>query len=647
MNMKRFVANCLSIPILAIAFAASAQTVPFDLEVGYRWLDLKGSNGMYRTQINERDGLLIRNFTLGTSDFEGHTTLVDRFRIDASDLGSGPAESLRLEASRSGAYRLRLGYRATDAFSELPAFANPQLGQGVVPGQHTYDRNRRMIDMDLELLPDHPIAPFVGYTWNDNRGPGQTTYHVGQDEFRLQQDLQERDREIRAGASFHFASIYGQVTQGWRTFRSTESLTLASGAGAGNSTGTVLGQPVTAGNLSRTDTTHVKTPFTNVFVTGQWLKRVRLTGNYVRFAADSNGSENESAAGSFTSFALGRFFSGLTESATSSAKNNTWRGGGRVEFSLAPNVDLLGGFQREHRELNGVALIDTLFLQSITFAGLDRRDIESVLQASSSIDRDEDVWNAGISARSLSGFNVRGEFREAKQDLTVAPDLAEIVVPGSQGGVFNRKIRTFDLNAGYARSGFLLGAAWRRDRAGDPVFRTDYRDRDRYRLRAGWATPKKLFRAGVTAERTTQSNLRDIGYDAKVRQYSGDVEVAPVDAVHFHASVSQFRSDSSISIRRPETFAIDQSINIENGKAREGGLTFLRGAFNLDASLGRFENRGTVPFVINRVRVRGTWDFTAKAGVTGEWDRDRYNEPAPGYGNYDASRYGVYLRLRP
>ena len=100
MNMKRFVASSLSLSIMGFAFAAHAQTVPFDLEIGYRWLDLKGSNGMYRTQVNERGGLLIRSFTLGTSDFEGHTTLVDRFRIDVSDLGVGPAQSLRLEGAR-------------------------------------------------------------------------------------------------------------------------------------------------------------------------------------------------------------------------------------------------------------------------------------------------------------------------------------------------------------------------------------------------------------------------------------------------------------------------------------------------------------------------------------------------------------------
>ncbi|MEO8033528.1 MAG: hypothetical protein ABI837_03795, partial [Acidobacteriota bacterium] len=620
MNMKRFVANCLSLPILAIAFAAQAQSVPFDLEVGYRWLDLKGSNAMYRTQINERGGLLIRSFTLGTSDFEGHTSLIDRFRIDVSDLGVGPAGSLRLEAARSGAYRFRLGYRGTEAFSSLPAFANPLIGQGITPGQHTYDRKRRMVDLDLELLPDRPVSPFIGYTWNENNGPGQTTYHVGQDEFLLLQDLHERDRELRAGASFHFKSVYGQVTQGWRSFRGTDSVTLAPGAGAGNSPGTILGQPDIAGAITRRDTSHVDTPFTNAYVTGQLTSRVRLIGNYVRFAATSTGDEAESAAGSFTSFGLSRFYTGISESASSGAKNTTWRGGARTEINLIPNVDFLAGYQREHRELNGNALIDTIFLQSITFAGLDRRDIETVLKATSSLKRDEDVWNAGISARALGPFSLRGEYRESKQDITVAPDLSEIVVPGSQSGDFNRRIRTFDVNGAFTRSGLTLGAAWRRDSANDPIFRTDYLDRDRLRLRAAWATPKKMFRAGVTAERTTQSNDREAGYDARLRQYSGEVEIAPIDALHFRGSVSQFRADSTISFRRPENFTIAQSIHQENGKAREGGLSFLRGPFTIDAGAGRFQNEGTIPFTINRVRVRATWDFKPSAGIAGEWD---------------------------
>ncbi|MEA2341909.1 MAG: hypothetical protein QOF63_78 [Thermoanaerobaculia bacterium] len=649
MNMKRFVATCLlSLPILAIAVAANAQMVPFDLEIGFRWLDLKGSSEMYRTQINERGGLLIRSFTMSTSDFEGHTSLVDRFRLDASDLGFGPAQSLRLEASRAGAYRLRFGYRSADAFSALPAFANPLLGQGIIPGQHTFDRTRRMYDIDLELLTDRPIVPFIGYTSNENSGPGSTTYHIGQDEFRLLQNLHERDREIRAGASFHFASVYGQLTEGWRNFRGNESLTLASGAGNGNNLDPVLGQPVTATTITRNDSTHVKTPFTNFYITGDVLKRLRLIGNYSRFFAESNGSENESAAGAFASFAISRFYTGLSESATSDAKNRTWRGGGRAEVTLAPNVDFLAGFQKEHRELDGAALIDTVFLQSITFAGFDRRDIETILNASSAVDRDETYWNAAISARAMGPFALRAEFRETKQDITVSPDLAEIVVPGSQGGDFNRTIDTVDVSGTYGYSGLLLGAAIRRDTSDAPIFRTDYLDRSRLRLRAGYTTPKKHVRAGLTAERTTQHNdLPDTGYDARLRQYTGDVEVSPIDALHFRASLSQFRADSNVSFRLPQNFTIGESIQTENGKAREGGVSYFKGPFSIDASLSRFENSGTLPFNINRHRLRATWDFKGHTGLALEWDRDKYSETSASFAGFDAARYGVYLRWRP
>jgi hypothetical protein len=648
MNMKRFVANCLSLPILAIAFAAQAQSVPFDLEIGYRWLNLNGSSQMYRTQVNERGGMLIRNFTLSTSDFEGHASLVDRFRIDVSDLGSGPAQSLRLEASRAGAYRLRFGYRSADAFSALPAFANPLLSQGVIPGQHTIDRTRRMYDFDLELMTDRPITPFIGYTFNDNSGPGSTTYHLGQDEFRLLQDLHERDREIRAGASFHFASVSGQLTEGWRNFRGNETLTLASGAGSGNNLGPVLGTPVTADSVTRHDTTHVKTPFTNFYITGDVLKRVRLIGNYVRFSAESNGSESEADAGSFASFALSRFYTGLSENATSNAKNRTWRGGGRAEVTLAPSIDFLAGFQKEHRELDGIALIDTVFLQSITFAGFDRRDVETILHAASAVDRDETYWNAAISARAMGPFAFRAEFRETKQDVTVSPDLSEIVVPGSQDGDFNRRVHTLDLSGTYSVSGLMVGASIRRDSADTPIFRTDYLDRSRTRLRAGYTTPKKHVRAGITAERTTQSNNQiDIGYDARMRQYTGDVEVSPIDALHFRGSVSQFRADSNILFRHPENFTIGDSIHTENGKAREGGASYVRGPFSIDASLSRFENGGTIPFNIDRHRVRATFDFKGKTGVAVEWDRDNYNEPLSSFADYDATRYGLYFRWRP
>lgn len=644
--MTRTMRKCFLGLLLFAAPLLHAQMIPFDVEIGYRWFDVSGNEGMYRTQINERSGFLIRRLTMATGDFEGHSGLVDRFRIDVSDLGTGPAGSLRLEADRAGAYRLRLAYRGTEAFSEIPAFANPLLAQGIIPGQHTYDRIRRMFDVDLDILPDAAISPFIGYTFNDGNSQGSTTYHLGQDEFLLGQDLDEQDRELRLGASFRFATVYGRVTQGWRSFDGSETLVLG-GGGAGNNPGPVLGQPVQATTIVRTSDTDGSTPFTNLFVTGRFANRVQATATYVRFAAESDSSEDESATGNFASFALGRFYRGLESSIASSAQNDTWRGGARVEATILPNVDVAAGFEREHSDITVFALVETLFLQSITFGGADPRDLATILDATSGVNREEDVFHLTAAARAVGPFSFRAEFRNTAQDVTIAPDIAEIVVPGAQGGTFARQIRTFDGSANFSRSRLNVGLAWRHDTADDPIFRTDFLDRDRIRLRASWSTPNDMFRAGLTAEDLDQSNdSPDVGYDANTRQYSADIELAPIAMLRLRGAYSEFDTESSVVIRRPENFTTEESLHLENGQSIEAGITFQRATLSIDAGMTRFENEGTLPFDLDRLRLRIAYDFKTRYGVAFEWNRDEYSEAAA-LGDYEAARYGLYLRLRP
>src|SRR5437764_6360135 len=328
--------------------------------------------------------------------------------------------------------------------------------------------------------------------------------------------------------------------------------------------------------------------------------RLRLIGNSARLSAESAGDEAETATGSFASFEIGRFFNGLTETVASAAKNKTSRGGARAEFSIVDSVDLFAGYQSEHRDLSGTALINSLFLQSITFGGADPRDFAAVLAANSSLERYQDTANVGVSIRAFGPFSVRAEVRTDDITADVRPDLAEIVVPGSQGGRFERRIDTFDVNASYTKNKLTFGAAWRHDDGDKPIFRTDFLARERVRLRAQWATPKDFVRAGVTGEQTNQSNDRqDIGYTAKLRQYTGDVEVAPIDKLHLRASYSQYRTTSDISFRHPENFTIDQSFHQERGKSIEGGFGVFVKQAALDASVIRFDNSGTLPFKID------------------------------------------------
>ncbi|HUF67213.1 MAG TPA: hypothetical protein VMM79_01080 [Longimicrobiales bacterium] len=660
MTKCRFLA--LALPLLALTLTATAQeetapaeepageSLPYDLEVGFRILQISGNEDMYRTQINERSGFLLRSFTLLTTDPGfGPPDLFDRIRIDARDLGAGPAGSLRVEADRADQYRFRLGYRRNNSFSALPAFANPLLGQGIIPGQHTYDRTRNTLDADLDLFINRSVTPFVGVSLQRFSGPGTTTYALGADEFRLSQDLRETEQEVRAGAGFILGRVYGSATQGWRRARGSQRLTLDEMGSDGNNANPILGRPVRATMLTRQDSTSVDTPFTSIFVGSQLGERVRVSGDFVRFAADSSGDLTENAAGSFVSFALSRFFNGLSETGSSSAKNTTWRGAGRAEVALTEHIAAFAGYRKEHRDLEGTALINTLFLQTLTFGGVDPRDVESILNARSSMERDEDVAHIGMSARALGPFAVRVEYRHANQDLTVAPDLSEIVVPGAQGGDFERRVTTFDGSASYTRSGLTLGAAYRRDQASEPVFRTDFLDRDRIRLRAAWAATKWL-RAGVTAEETNQENDQaGIDLDARARQYSGDVEVAAREGVVFRASVSRFQADNSILIRRPENFTIEPTLYAEDGRSMEGGVAVSFAPLSFDVSAARFDNRGSNPFDVHRIRARVGFDLPARTrtGLVAEYAKDEYSEPAAGFAGFDASRFGLFVRYRP
>lgn len=617
--------------LLLFAFAAGAQTtIPVEVEAGYRWNDVTGNEDLFRTQINAESGFVVRSlsFFTATSGFTDHV------RVEVNDLGASTASSLRVETGKADVFRLRLGYRSFDTFSALPA------------RQHTFDRRRTMFDADLEIFPDRDITPFIGYSQGRFDGPGTTTYALGGDEFLLGQDLDETERELRAGAIFNLGAFYGSVTQGWRTLESDETLSLAPLGEAGNNPGSVLGRPVGATLLTRSSTMETDTPFTTAFLTAE-LPRTKVTGSFVRFAADNDGTEDEAATGSFVSFPISRFFNGFRETTTSRAKNTTWRGSLRAELALTDRLDLLGGYRSEHREMSGEALIRSLFLDTTTFGGLDRRDVEELINAESALDREVGTFETALAARALGPFAVRVGYSRSQFDLDVAPDIAEVVVPGGQGGRFDRTVDTIDATASFTKTLFSAGVSYRHDDADDAVLRTDFLGRDRLRVRAAFHTPASLFRFGLVAENVDQDNREDgIGFDAEARQYTADVEFAPAPSLRLRTSYSILRADSTVVIRRPETFVLDTSKHREDGDAIEVGFALDLTPFTIDVGASRFENEGTIPFTVDHYRTRVVYDFLAHTGIAAEWDHDKYDEHIA-LGTFRSDRFGLFVRYRP
>ena len=646
MRPERIAAFLLGAVLLAPA-GASGQAIPLELELGYRFVDVNGNRDMYRSQINDREGILLHSLTFSTGTIGG--SFIDSLRVDAFDLGAGPAGRFRLEAGRTGIYRVRVEYRRMEFFSALPAFANPLLDRGIIPGQHTYDRTRNLLDVDVDILPNGVLSPIVGYSLNRYEGPARTTYDVGGDEFRLASDLEDTEQEARVGFAFRAGGFSGRVVQGWRQFRETEHLKLAPGEGTGNNIPPLLGTPVTLTDFERDSRVKVNVPVTTAYVVGRFAGRVKVSAGYVRANGDTEASETEDLTGNLVSFQISRFFQGLTEPISSRARNEQWRGHGRVEVDLADGMDVNVGYTERHRELDGFALISSLFIDTLTFTRQDPRDLERIIEANTALERTEKIFDASFDARSLGPVALRVGYEQTDQNVRVTPDPEEIVVPGGQGGDFNRRIHSWNASANFTKSGVTLGADYRRDRADDAIVRVDYIDRDRYRVRAGWSLGDRI-RLSANGEQVDVSNDKPgIGFDGRIRQYGGDLEGVPVKPLTLRLSASRFEATSTIPIRQPQDFSIITSRNRERGTWLEGGASLNLTRFRLEGAVGRLENEGTFPFTINRARARAEFDWNSRLTSVVDWNGDKYSEARQENGNlggYNGNRYGVFLRVR-
>jgi hypothetical protein len=647
----RTICKLLFLPGALLATPLYSQTVPLDVEVGFRVVRVSGDSDEYRTQINERPGILLRNVTFATSDFDGRTSLIDHLRVDGSDLGAGPAGALRLEAGRARLWSLRFSYRHADFFSALPDFANP-LFPTVIPGQHTIDRVRDLYDAEIELLPGHIITPLIGYTRNTYSGPGRTTYHVGEDEFRLASNLDDIDQEVRVGANFAAGPVSGRIVQGWRQFRETESLALAPGEKNGNSlSDPVLGVLQNLTNLNRQTSIKTNTPSTTALVTGRIGPRLRLIGSYQRASAEADTNETEALAGSLVSFEISRFFAGLTETASTRSKATFWRGSGRAEWTVTDGVDFTVGWARRHRYLDGFALVSSLYLSTVTFGGADPKDLLKLLQAQNAMDRTDNHFETRLSARGIGPWSGHVSWAETREDVVVTPDLSELVVPGGQGGDYGRRVAEWSAGMGFTRSGFTFGADWIGERANDPIVRTDFLDRDRYRLRLSWTDAPTHLRVSATGQQLDASNDRPgIGYDGRIREYGGEIEFMPVKPLRARFSASKYQADSQLLYRLPEDFTTAVSDHRERGASVGGDVTLTLKWFSLDGSYARFQNKGSYPFTIDRARASAEIPVRAGVGLIAEWMRDKYNDAAQDTGTlakFAANRYGLYLRWQP
>jgi hypothetical protein len=254
----------------------------------------------------------------------------------------------------------------------------------------------------------------------------------------------------------------------------------------------------------------------------------------------------------------------------------------------------------------------------------------------------------------LGPFAVNAGWSQTQQDVVATADASEIVVPGDgQGGAFERTVNTYGGGATFSKWGLTLTGDYRHDDANQPIFRTDFINRNRYKFRGVWNFKDFLKVGAVFSETQADDDIVEIGYSAKVREFVADVEVSLFkNMLTLRGSGGEFAVNRQILIRVPQDFEIVPTEQEEFGHTWEGGLHFQWDRLSLDGAYLWMNNNGSIPFAFNRARVLAEYFFIEELGATFEWLLDKYSErvafdQAGPLANYDANRYYVGLHWRP
>lgn len=199
-------------------------------ETGYRWRDVSGNLGKYRSDVNFGNGIRLLGSSLSINSKEGHGKYFDELLLNTQGLGNDPYQFSSFRVQKNRLYRYDLLWREN-------AYYNPALP--IASGQHLLDTNRRLQDHQIVLLPQSAFRLFAGYSRNSQTGPGLSTVNLFDqqrgDEFPLFTSVRRLQDEYRLGAELQLAGVRLSLQRGWEFFRDDTRHT--AGTEAGNSVG--------------------------------------------------------------------------------------------------------------------------------------------------------------------------------------------------------------------------------------------------------------------------------------------------------------------------------------------------------------------------------------------------------------------------
>jgi len=188
-------------------------------ELGYRFKDVFGDEGMYRSVVDIGNGLRLLSSSLSVVSKDGHGHYFDEITLNTIGLGNDNYQAAILRIRKNRLYRYDMTWR-------LNAYYVP--GLTVAGGEHLEDTTRRIQDHDLTLLPESHYRFHLGYSRNTESGPALTTsqeFDASGIGFPVFANIRRQWNEYRLGADLDFAGFRLTLQHRWDFFKDDTPLT--------------------------------------------------------------------------------------------------------------------------------------------------------------------------------------------------------------------------------------------------------------------------------------------------------------------------------------------------------------------------------------------------------------------------------------
>jgi hypothetical protein len=607
-------------------------------EVGYRWVDVKGSEEMYRSMVNLGAGpkLLHTDLTLRSGYGEGK--LFDHLGITMDNWGGDPYNTIRFNFGRTGAYEVNGTYLNQNYFNWIPSFDNPLFLQGSTVDQHRLDVGYRTLDVELKLFPTFWVRPVFEYARTTGFGPGLTTESFTGNEFVLGQTWHYAADDYLWGMEFAVPRVTVNLEQGFRFLQNDTGVNW-NGDSTGNNPNGFLGEQITLSGDNRGYHDRTNIPIFRGTVKATPLSWMRFTGRYIYAMADTDGVMNEIATGNLATFAERIFYQAQSDSFSTRAKSPQNNGSFVLEMTPLSRLSVTDQFQVRTMHVSGSGLLATTYYdarpmsgQPVTYPEVDVSEVVNSYLSYSGIqnqlEAEVGVWGS---------FYARGGWRYSDTKATVGGAerrSALLIQQTAIAGVAYRQGHWLELAVDYEDN----------NPSAHSVMRTDLFDYSQVKFDWKVGTWKGLSANGNVAVLTNRNAQSDIDLSGHNRNYTVAVNYDPGERLHVSVDYMKSSIYSDMAIILPQTLQTGRSVYDEslNGVGGSVGVGLYRGS-RFDFGYRGIYSTGSYPLNYHQPYAQLTVPLHNHLAVKGYWQYHDYNQKGLSLQSYHANLATVSL----